>query len=334
MENQVLSHTTDELIPGLTYTLGKTAQFVRSRQATTFWPSGGNQYSVSGVRCLRFEIQSGGDMFLDPSTLRLAFKLKNNDAANPLRLLSNSPLCLFQRLRVLMKGTLVEDINYLHRMETMFDVLLPPQRRKTQSLQMMGDTEEDRFYETEDVYNEPVKRASSRKVMCPILSGLLSSSQPLWIPLKMAPLTIELEINPLVQQYLVTNVEGRAATVSTDWSLEDAMIKVDLCEVDVFLADKIYQSIRTGGLQFSFASVNTTMNVLPAVSAVNGQISTQFAKSYSRIKSIFVTFGTAEFNGPYEKDKLHNETFFSVACSERWNWCRSLRRLSGRRGYR
>ena len=133
MENQILSHASEELIPGLSYTLGPTAQFVRNRQSTTFFPSGGNQYSVNGVRVLRFEIQSGGDMFLDPATLRLAFTLKNNDATagNLLRPLSKSPLCFFQQLRVLMKGTLVEDINYLHRVEHLFDVLLPPQRLRT-----------------------------------------------------------------------------------------------------------------------------------------------------------------------------------------------------------
>ena len=69
MENQVLSHASEQLIPGLSYTLGPTAQFVRSRQATTFFSSGGNQYSVSGVRVLRFELQSGGDVFLDLSTI-------------------------------------------------------------------------------------------------------------------------------------------------------------------------------------------------------------------------------------------------------------------------
>ena len=52
--------------------------------------------------------------------------------------------------------------------------------------------------------NEDVKANSSRKVLCPLLSGLLSSSQPHWIPLKMAPLTIEHEINPLYKQYLDT----------------------------------------------------------------------------------------------------------------------------------
>ena len=60
----------------------------------TFWPSGGNQYSVNGVRALRFEVQRGGDMFLDSSTIKLAFTLKNTSGANPLQLLSNSSLTL------------------------------------------------------------------------------------------------------------------------------------------------------------------------------------------------------------------------------------------------
>ena len=86
---------------------------MRARHSTTFFPSGGNSYSSTGVRVLRFELQSGGDMFLDPATVRLSFTLKNNDAdaAKLLKPLSNSPLCFFQRMRVLMKGTLVDDIN-------------------------------------------------------------------------------------------------------------------------------------------------------------------------------------------------------------------------------
>jgi hypothetical protein len=139
--------------------------------------------------------------------------------------------------------------------------------------------------------------------MCPLLSGLLAPTQPHWSPLKMAPLTIELEINPLTQQYLT-----KGANFSENWSLEDAQIKVDLCEVDAFLADRVYGMIRSSGLQFSFASFKTTMNVLPAVAATNGQISTQFAKSFSRVKTIFVTFGTPEFNATYAADKTLNET--------------------------
>ena len=43
MEHQILSHASEQLIPGLSYTLGPTAQFVRNRHSTTFWPSSGNQ---------------------------------------------------------------------------------------------------------------------------------------------------------------------------------------------------------------------------------------------------------------------------------------------------
>ena len=72
----MLSHATETLIPGLDYAVGATAQFITQRQAPTVFPSGGDQYSVNGVWVLRFELQSGDDMFLDPSTLRLAFKLE------------------------------------------------------------------------------------------------------------------------------------------------------------------------------------------------------------------------------------------------------------------
>ena len=45
------------------------------------------------------------------------------------------------------------------------------------------------------------------------------------------------------------------------------------------------------------------MNVLPAISATNGHISTQSARSYSRVKNVFVTFGTAEFDNINDSDK-------------------------------
>jgi len=135
---------------------------------------------------------------------------------------------------VLMKGTLVEDINYLHRTEDMFDLVLPPQRRKSQALQMLSDATLRSYNGTAPlppgmpqlalhdllrttVRNEPTPPNSSR--ICPLVSGLLSASQPHWIPLKMAPLTIELEINPLVNQYLDV---AAAATSSRLWSIEDA----------------------------------------------------------------------------------------------------------------
>ena len=93
------------------------------------------------------------------------------------------------------------------------------------------------------------------------------------------------------------------------------MIKVDLCSLDAYLANRIYEMIRTNGLSFAFPSFNTSMNVLPAVSAVNGRISTQFAKSYSKIKTRFSSLGTAELNNEAVDDERKglNETNASLA---------------------
>ena len=88
---------------------------------------------------LRFELVTNGDDFLDPGSVRLAFTLVNNDATKPLKLLSNNPLVVCQRLRVLARGTVAEDIPYLHRNIELLSILTPPQRRKMLATQMMGE---------------------------------------------------------------------------------------------------------------------------------------------------------------------------------------------------
>jgi hypothetical protein len=133
----------------------------------------------------------------------------------------------------------------------------------------------------------------------------------------MCPIVLELELSTLVEQYLDTRTAG-SDQKSKECSLEDAQLKVDLCNVQPQIATPVYQLIMTSGLEIPFLSFNTTLNVVPGVSPTNGQISTQFAKSYSDITSIFITFGTAEYAAVAEGDKTKNETngFFWPARSQ------------------
>jgi hypothetical protein len=139
MDPQVVEGSTEKLIHGLTYVDDATAEYIKDRSSVTFSPTGGNSYSPSGARLLRFELRTNGDEFLDPGSVRLAFTLVNNDATKPLRLLSTNPLVVCQRLRVLARGSVVEDIPYLHRNIELRSILLPPQRRKMLAMQMMGE---------------------------------------------------------------------------------------------------------------------------------------------------------------------------------------------------
>ena len=79
----------------------------------------------------------------------------------------------------------------------------------------------------------------------------------------MCPVIIELEVNPLAEQYLDTK-DG-----STTWSLEDAQVKVDLVTMQ---PDPIYNTITTSGLEIGLLTFNTTLNMVPGLSDKGGVI--------------------------------------------------------------
>jgi hypothetical protein len=299
---QVVEGSRETLIHGLSFVQPAEATYLKDRTAATFFAVGGNSYSPSGVRLLRFQLTSSGDDFLDPGSVRLAFTLVNEATAATatLRLLSDNPLCVFQRMRILARGSWVEDISYLHRTVELFSILTPPERRKAVSSQMMGEIMGGDA--SIDINPEGVAPNSSRKVLVALPSGLLSAAQEKMIPLKRCDLTVELEINSNVAQYLST-VEGN----STLWRLEDAQLKCDLLNVASQIADPIYGLVDGGGIEFKFKSINNTMNMLPGV-APRGEFSTQWAKSFNDIVAIFLTFGTPEYEARNPVEQQTNET--------------------------
>ena len=70
----VVSGTDDSLVEQLSFKLPSTASYANERRLVSAFPSGASQFSPDGVRVARFVIT--GENWLDPSTLRLAFKLK------------------------------------------------------------------------------------------------------------------------------------------------------------------------------------------------------------------------------------------------------------------
>ena len=94
MELQLIEGSQEKLIHGLTYVPNAQASYLKDRASVTYFPTGGNTDSPTGVRLLRFELTASGDDFLDPGSVRLAFTIVNEDATAGafLRLLSNNPL--------------------------------------------------------------------------------------------------------------------------------------------------------------------------------------------------------------------------------------------------
>ena len=70
----------DYLIDGLSFKLAPGASYITQRRSVTFFPAGGNAYSLNGVKVIK--VQLNGEGWLDPSTIRFGFTLQNLDATD------------------------------------------------------------------------------------------------------------------------------------------------------------------------------------------------------------------------------------------------------------
>jgi len=89
MESHIQS-VEDSLIDGLSFRLPNSANFITNRRSVSYTPSGGNEFSPNGVRHIKFPL-SGQD-WIDPSTIRVQFRLRNTSVQNhPLMLVNPLP---------------------------------------------------------------------------------------------------------------------------------------------------------------------------------------------------------------------------------------------------
>ena len=89
------------LIDGLNFKLSPGASYVTNRRSCTWYTSGAQTYvSGQGARVIR--LQLNGDGWLDPSTIRVLFTIKNNASTAGMYLRPiGGPWHWFRRLRCL-----------------------------------------------------------------------------------------------------------------------------------------------------------------------------------------------------------------------------------------
>ena len=113
----------DRLIDGLSFKLQPGASYITDRRSVSFHPQGSNIYKPStGTKLIKILLT--GDSWLDPSTFRVMFDLENLEttATKFLRNISG-PWSFFRRMRVIVGGQVVEDIDYYNRVHEMMSLL-------------------------------------------------------------------------------------------------------------------------------------------------------------------------------------------------------------------
>ena len=99
------------LIDGLAFKLSPGASYVSDRRSVTWYASGEQNYvSGQGARVIRIAIN--GDGWIDPSTVRLSYTVKNTTTTAGVFLRPiGGPWSLFSRVRCQYQGAICDDIS-------------------------------------------------------------------------------------------------------------------------------------------------------------------------------------------------------------------------------
>ena len=286
----------DYLIDGLSFKLQPGASYITNRRSVSFFPSGGNDYSPSGVKVIRIGLT--GNDWVDPATFRIAFTLNNKDttAAHVLRPLGG-PHQFFRRVRLLIGGAIVEDIDFYNRCHEMFHVCTQGTNRDNDDAEAFGARIDSNYYidingnTTATPANYPgIAGNRSRTVFFKPLLGILNQSK--YLPIRYAPITLELELvnnftDPIIDFATVGgNAQWTAANTSTSWTITDVQAKMDLCTLDNVLDNEYAQHVLAGkALHINY---NTYISQLQSV--LSADIAVNVTRALTRLKSVFVTF--------------------------------------------
>ena len=276
----------DKLIDGLSFKMNPGASYVVDRRSVTFHPQGSNIYKTSsGTKLIRILLT--GDNWLDTSTFRIMFDVRNNAATAAVKLyVLGGPHCFFRRMRILAAGQLVEDIDNYNRIHEMMSILTSPDSRGNQAAEAFGahwDTGTAAY-----PVLQGIDGASALTVLFKPLSGLLNQNKML--PIRYAPITIELELVDAVTDPVITlqttGTDFLAATTSNDWQIENVQVKVDVCTLDNALDNSYAQHLLSGkSLPISY---NTFVSQIQAANSTDKNL-INVSRALTRLKSVFVT---------------------------------------------
>ena len=130
----------DKLIDSLQFKLKEGASYINDRRSVTYYPQGSNIYKPkSGTKVIKIML-ANAKSWLDPSTFRVMFDIKNNAAvaAQQLRPIGG-PWAFFRRVKLVAGGQTVEDIDFYGRTHEMMHTLTSKASRENDFCEAFGN---------------------------------------------------------------------------------------------------------------------------------------------------------------------------------------------------
>lgn len=295
----LLAGQEDQLLNSLTFDLPQSINYIVERKSVSWYPSGSSEYAPNGVKVIKFNL-TGQSNWLDPQTIRLKFRLMNKDDVNnyDLYLLNALPTNFFRRARLIVNGTVVEDVENFNLVCNLLHILKPAEARMNDAVEGFG------LYDKQagqlpsiglDILNvSPVIHSGqSRVATCSLPFGVFNQNKKL--PLSfLQNMQIELELvnnftDVLVEQN--TPIEpteaGAQQNASTVWSIIEPVIEADIITLESQFNETYVSHLQKGmSIPIPFVSY---YNSIQSAGGQSDPIIT-LTRSFSRLETIFVTY--------------------------------------------
>jgi hypothetical protein len=287
MDLVVASNTEDSLIDQLSFKLPSTASYGTERRLVSGFPSGASEFSPNGVRVARFVLTGE---WLDPASLRVAFKIRNT-GNQPLQLVGGCHV-LIDQIRVFAGGTEIEKIGpYYGRTHELFRHLLMPNAWNIETTVEDGQQYDPGVYP--QVSPKLIGPSQYLSVTMQPLLGITSMDK--YLPLRfLGGLTIELTLANS-EQALHPN------SASQTYQLEQMEMRMSQVTLDSALNNSFSQLLLQGrALQFHYKTIHLQQQALPAN---NTECQVSMVRSLSRLAGLFISFT----GPPTYADELGNQ---------------------------
>jgi hypothetical protein len=290
----VVSSTEASLIEQLEFKLPPNTSFAQERRLVSAQPSGASQFTPDGVRVMRFVLTGGDGSWLDPSTLRLAMKVRNLHPTDTL-FLASGPWCLFDQVRLLIGGVEVERIGpYYGRQHHLFRHLL-----MSNAWNIESGIEDGMFYDN-TVYPQVSPRgiAAGQYLsynLTPLL-GILNANK--YLPLAyMGGMQLEFTLGNVAEALASTSD-------SRNYQIEQAQMRMSTVRLDSALNNSFSQLLLQGrALQIPIKTLHLQQQALPAG---NTEVQVSLVRALSRLAGLLITFV-----GPTAYTSLTGQQLFS-----------------------
>ena len=190
---------------------------------------------------------------------------------------------------------MVEDIDNYNRVHEMMHTLVAVESRQNDAAEAFGIHWDMTDWDFNGAGNMTtltyggIKPGQYQTVLFKPLSGLLNQNK--MIPLRYAPITIELELvddvtEPIIDHANYTGDTWTATDSSSSWQINNVQVKVDVCTLDNALDNSYAQHLLTGkSLPIPY---NTFISQLQTIAGQDAP-SINVSRALTRLKSVFVT---------------------------------------------